>query len=347
MAVGRRQEMHEPAGLPDEPLPVCVNCGAPLAGAFCAQCGERRLQPGEHTLGHIVAEWFEAFSHGEGRLLASLRMLMSKPGELTCEYFRGRRVPYARPVALFFAVNLLFFVLGTVRTFTTPLYFQMNTQPLAQTKQALVLKKALGEKASATDRVETMGDYSALYESLKAEVDAGRPSATAEVAKRVATSRHPAELTALQRYEQSFDEHTEALSRALLVVLVPMLAGFLWLTLAPLHRGLPELAIFATHLWSGLLLVLLLFGWLLTGVVHLSRWLSAGRVPAVFQNDNFASMAIGALLMVYVYRALRRYFEFPRAGCAVLTAWMLAGLYLSLQLYRLMLFYVTVYVMHG
>src|SRR6185437_15164674 len=91
--------MQEMAGLSGQAT-VCANCAASLGGEYCAQCGERRLHPDEHTLRHIVGEWFEAFSHGEGRLLVSLRTLLLKPGELTREYFRGRRVPYARPVAL-------------------------------------------------------------------------------------------------------------------------------------------------------------------------------------------------------------------------------------------------------
>ncbi|OOG40135.1 hypothetical protein B0E52_12225 [Rhodanobacter sp. C06] len=329
---------------------ACANCAAPLGGEYCAQCGERRLHPDEHTLRHIVGEWFEAFSHGEGRLLVSLRTLLLKPGELTREYFRGRRVPYARPVALFFAVNLLYFLLTTLNTFSTALETQMSVSPLQQTKQMLVLDKALGPQVSATEKAEVMADYWALYGSERAAVLAGRAASAAErkadEEKGVAASRHPAALEAVYRYQERFDERTETLSRALVVALVPMLACLLWLTLAPLRRGLPELLIFATHLWSGLLLILLLFGWLVTGATRVSQWLLDGRIPAILQSDSYASMALAVLVAIYVYRALRAYLCYPRIGCAILSAWMLAGLFWLLQLYRLLLFFVTVYALH-
>ena len=341
--------MQETAGLSGQAT-ACANCGAPLGGEYCARCGERRLHPDEHTLRHIVGEWFEAFSHGEGRLLVSLRTLLLKPGELTREYFRGRRMPYARPVALFFAVNLLYFLLTSLNTFSTALETQMSVTPLEHAKQTMVLDKALGPQVSATVKAEVMADYWALYGSERAAVAAGRAASAAEQKadkeKGVAASRHPAALEAVYRYQERFDERTETLSRALVVALVPMLACFLWLTLAPLRRGLPELLIFATHLWSGLLLILLLFGWLVTGATLATRWFLDGKVPAILQNDTYASMALAVLVAIYVYRALRAYLHYPRVGCAILCTWMLAGLFWSLQLYRLLLFYVTVQVLH-
>lgn len=339
--------MQEMAGLSGQAT-VCANCAASLGGEYCAQCGERRLHPDEHTLRHIVGEWFEAFSHGEGRLLVSLRTLLLKPGELTREYFRGRRVPYARPVALFFAVNLLYFLLTSLNTFSTVLEVQLNESPLIQAKQALVLDRALGPQVPAAERAEVMEDYWALDGAQRAALVAGRTDAQvkAELEQGIATSRHPTPLTAVYRYQDRFDERTETLSRALVVALVPMLACFLWLTLAPVRRGLPELLIFATHLWSGLLLILLLFGWLVTGATRVSQWILDGRVPVVLRGDLYASMAIGVLVAIYVYRALRVYFRWPRIGCSILSAWTLAGLLGSLQLYRLLLFFVTVYALH-
>lgn len=336
--------MQETAELSDS-APVCANCGAPLTGEYCQVCGERRLRPDEHTLRHIVGDWFEAFSHGEGRLLNSLRILLLKPGELTREYFRGRRVPYTRPVALFFAINLLYFLLNTSNTFTTPLKVQLSIRPLVETKQTVVLEQVLGARASVAERAEVMDDYRRLQRALTAEVVLGQTPNAAGVQKDIAASRHPPELAALHRYEQRFDEQSGTLSRALIIVLVPMMSCFLWLMLAPLRRGLPELVIFSTHLWSGLLLLLMLSAWLLLAALRISQWFSAGRIPPIFQSDGFSSAAIGVVVMVYVYCALRRSFRFPRIGCAALSAWVFAGLYLSLEVYRVLLFFVTVHVL--
>ena len=94
------------------------------------------------------------------------------------------------------------------------------------------------------------------------------------------------------------------------------------------------------------LLILLLFGWLVTGATRVSQWLLDGRIPAILQSDSYASMALAVLVAIYVYRALRAYLCYPRIGCAILSAWMLAGLFWLLQLYRLLLFFVTVYALH-
>lgn len=328
---------------------VCANCGAPLGGEYCAQCGERRLHPDEHTLRHIAGEWFEAFSHGEGRLLNSLRALLLRPGELTCEYFRGRRVPYTRPVALFFAINLLYFLLTTVNTFGTPMFLQLQIQPLEQAKRALVMEQVSAVQLAPTERTAIADDYLGMLAAVKARIESGslpRSAAEADQQRMIAASRRAVALEALHRYEQRFDERTETLSRALVIALVPMLACFLWLTLALLRRGLPELLIFATHLWSGLLLILLIWGWLITAATGVSQWLLGGRIPALLASDIYGSVAVAVAVMVYVYLALRAFFRFPHIGCAALCAWTLAGLFGSLELYRVLLFFVTVHALH-
>ena len=328
---------------------ACANCGAALGGEYCAQCGERRLHPGEHTLRHIVGEWFEAFSHGEGRLLVSLRTLLLRPGELTREYFRGRRVPYTKPVALFFAINLLYFLLTTVNTFGTPMYLQLEIQPLVQAKQVVATKQVFAARLEPTERAAVLDEYLGMFAAIKAKVESGslpRSGKEAEEQRMIAASRRAPALEALHRYEQRFDERTETLSRALVIALIPMLACFLWLTLAPLRRGLPELLIFATHLLGGLLLILLISGWLITATTLAAQWWMGGRIPALLGNDIYGSMAVAVAVMVYVYLALRVFFRFPRIGCAVLCVWVLAGLFWSLELYRALLFFVTVYALH-
>lgn len=341
--------MRESGELPGEHGAACANCGAALGGEYCAQCGERRLHPDEHTLRHIVGEWFEAFSHGEGRLLVSLRTLLLRPGELTREYFRGRRVPYTKPVALFFAINLLYFLLTTVNTFGTPMYLQLEIQPLVQTKQAVATKQVFAAQLPPAEHAAVMDEYLGMFAAVEAKIESGRlprSGKEAEEQKMIAASHRAPALEALHRYEQRFDERTETLSRALVIALIPMFACFLWLTLAPLRRGLPELLIFATHLLSGLLLILLISGWLITATTLVAQWWTGGRIPVLLGHDIYGSLAVAVAVMVYVYLALRVFFRFPRIGCAALCAWMLAGLFWSLELYRALLFFVTVHALH-
>ncbi len=80
--------------------PQCANCGASLTGPFCAQCGEKRMDPHDLSFKHFLHELFHEFTHVEGRWWSTLRLLLTKPGVLAQEYLAGRRSTYVRPLRL-------------------------------------------------------------------------------------------------------------------------------------------------------------------------------------------------------------------------------------------------------
>jgi hypothetical protein len=97
---------------PELPAPqtlVCANCGQPLAGEYCAACGQRH-EPHVHTVGHFAGEAFESISHADSRVWRTLLYLLTKPGYLTREFFEGRRVRYLPPFRLYLVISVLFFV---------------------------------------------------------------------------------------------------------------------------------------------------------------------------------------------------------------------------------------------
>lgn len=97
---------------PEPPAPVtlvCANCGQPLAGEYCAACGQRH-EPHVHTVRHFAAEAFESISHADSRLWRTLLYLLTKPGFLTREFFAGRRVRYLPPFRLYLVISVLFFL---------------------------------------------------------------------------------------------------------------------------------------------------------------------------------------------------------------------------------------------
>jgi hypothetical protein len=89
----------------------CLNCGAPLAGPYCHECGQ-------HAHVHRTLEaFFHDFAHGvlhfEGKIFRTLPLLAWKPGELTRRYIDGQRASFVSPIALFlFCVFLMFSVIG-------------------------------------------------------------------------------------------------------------------------------------------------------------------------------------------------------------------------------------------
>lgn len=87
----------------------CLNCGAALAGRYCAACGQRDDRH-VHSLGHFLAEAFEGLTHADSRVWKTLWPLLVRPGFLTREFFAGRRQRYLPPFRLYIVVSLLFFL---------------------------------------------------------------------------------------------------------------------------------------------------------------------------------------------------------------------------------------------
>ena len=88
---------------------ACLNCGTPLVGPHCHECGQR---------GHVhrtISAFFHDLLHGvlhfEGKTWRTIPLLVWKPGKLTREYIDGKRASYVSPIALFLFVVFLSFAL--------------------------------------------------------------------------------------------------------------------------------------------------------------------------------------------------------------------------------------------
>lgn len=90
----------------------CLNCGAHLAGPFCAQCGQRTGAP-DPSFHDFLHELTHELLHVDGRLFQSIRLLFTKPGFLTREHLEGRRARYVAPMRLYLTFSVLFLVLAS------------------------------------------------------------------------------------------------------------------------------------------------------------------------------------------------------------------------------------------
>lgn len=97
----------------------CLNCGAPLDTPFCAQCGQRDVEPTlavRDFVHELVAEHFGLDSKVARTLIALVRW----PGRLTNEFIRGRRVRYVPPLRLYLSLSVLFFLLSALSEHARP-----------------------------------------------------------------------------------------------------------------------------------------------------------------------------------------------------------------------------------
>ena len=89
----------------------CLNCGAPLSGAFCSACGQRDIPP-YPDVRELAVDAISEFSGWDGRLASTLRALLRRPGFLTREFLEGRRVRYISPLKLYLTSSLVYFLLA-------------------------------------------------------------------------------------------------------------------------------------------------------------------------------------------------------------------------------------------
>jgi hypothetical protein len=88
----------------------CLNCGSPLTGPFCAECGQRDIPP-YPSVRELAVDALSEFSGWDGRLLNSVRALVLKPGLLTHEFLEGRRARYISPLRLYLSASVIYFLL--------------------------------------------------------------------------------------------------------------------------------------------------------------------------------------------------------------------------------------------
>ena len=98
-------------------LTECPNCGTALDGAFCARCGQKAA-PLNPSIGEFLHDLFHELAHFDGKIVQSVRLLLTRPGFLSREHFEGRRVRYVAPIRLYLVFSLLYFAVAAFAPIT-------------------------------------------------------------------------------------------------------------------------------------------------------------------------------------------------------------------------------------
>ena len=98
--------------LPVKPF-TCRNCGAPVPGHYCAECGQSRHI---HVLSmhEVLGDVTHSLLHLDSRAWRTLRSLVLRPGELTREFIAGRHQHYLPPFRLYLVLSVAFFALSAM-----------------------------------------------------------------------------------------------------------------------------------------------------------------------------------------------------------------------------------------
>ena len=102
---------HPSAPAPASWTTTCLNCGSPLSGPFCSKCGQRASPP-HPALHDLLHDALHELVHWDGKIVETVRCLVTRPGALTCHVLEGRRARYISPVRLYLTCSLIYFLLA-------------------------------------------------------------------------------------------------------------------------------------------------------------------------------------------------------------------------------------------
>jgi hypothetical protein len=93
-----------------DPAPTsCRKCEAALTGPYCAQCGQRDVDY-HQSIGTVFRDFLDSFLAFDGKVIQTLWLLLSRPGELTLRYLQGQQIRFLNPIRVYVSVSLLFFL---------------------------------------------------------------------------------------------------------------------------------------------------------------------------------------------------------------------------------------------
>lgn len=120
----------------------------------------------EYTFRNFVGSFIETVFSVDNKLLRSLLALL-RPGLLTADYLRGKRVPYIRPLQLFFFVNVVYFFVQPMSGSNT-----FNNQLDSQYKRQLYSEEIVKPTVDAYLRNKglTLEQYAADYNALSSQL---------------------------------------------------------------------------------------------------------------------------------------------------------------------------------
>jgi hypothetical protein len=154
----------------------CLNCGYPLIGKFCAQCGQKAFLHKDSFL-HMAAHFVGDYFHYDNKFWLTIKTLFMKPGLATIEFIQGKRVKYLNPLQLYIFITTVFFLVAMSNDSDEkknikqqPLTKQQQDSVIAYKKTLVGINTADGENrigiGNLTPNEPTREAYDSVQQSL-------------------------------------------------------------------------------------------------------------------------------------------------------------------------------------
>ncbi len=135
----------------------CLDCGAEFGGRFCSNCGQKRTDPTRVPLKELFIDGLGNLVGLDSRLRRTFPLLLFRPGELTAEYYRGRRTRYVPPLRLFLFLSV---ALLTLMSFTDFSLSTSTNRGEAESEEVAFSWNAVREESSSPLTTVSSGDAS-------------------------------------------------------------------------------------------------------------------------------------------------------------------------------------------
>jgi hypothetical protein len=135
------------------PASRCVACGTNLSDRYCPACGEA-ADHHDYSLKHFAEEALETFAHVDGRIFATFRSLLMRPGLLAADFLAGRRKSQMGPLQLFVVCNVIYFLMQPLTVFspfTSTLGIQTTNRPWHRLASAMVASKVAAREVTTAE----------------------------------------------------------------------------------------------------------------------------------------------------------------------------------------------------
>lgn len=106
------------------------------------------LDERDRKTGSFLKTVLMATTISDNRFIKSLRHTIAHPGFLSREYVDGRRVPYMRPLQMFFILNVIYFLFPVLQLFNSSLYTQIHVLPHARLARNIVAHRIVADKVT-------------------------------------------------------------------------------------------------------------------------------------------------------------------------------------------------------
>ena len=84
----------------------CKNCGYIVDKLYCSKCGQKDSELLKFK--SLIKDFFNDYLDLDSRFFLTFKYLITKPGLLTAEYWRGRKSRYLSPIRIYLITSILF-----------------------------------------------------------------------------------------------------------------------------------------------------------------------------------------------------------------------------------------------